>query len=671
MKIALVIDHLDPRRGGAEQWTFQHAERLLARGHEVHVVAQGVNGPAARLDIVPHLLGPIRSVLQRAAAAAAMLERLNVDMVHDIGLGWHSHVLQSEDGSRLAQWEQKLLLLPAWQRPWKRAMLRVLPRYRDFRRLMARQFGDPQRIVIAVSQMCARDYQHYHDVPAERIRLVYHGTDNERFSPAHRDRWREEVRDRLGVCEDEVLLLFVGHDYQRKGLATAVRAANRLAAEGAPVRLVVVGGKAARRGIRFPASPVDRRWRRGDQCRRDRRSGPLLRRRRRLRAAHVLRSVQPERFRSGGQRTAERDDAFQRRGGIAHRGRRRQRDLRSGRRCGTGRRPPPAPGSGRPAADGRSGAEAGLETYAWTATATRSCRSTSRSPDRSSAQRIGAVREYHANLLIHQHGACRNWADRKSSSTPWPGSFSPWDTSRWCWPPGADRRAPSTRPPCPIRWPGIRGSSPRTGASSWYGRWMAKLHRTWGFDVIHCHGTYPAGYVGACCKAVRHLPLVITSHGDDLAPLGLYDRKPELRQRYRMALEQADAAVAISDYTAGMFREACPQLRRIVPIPNGVEVEQFAAPVPRPANLAASIRPKSYLLFLGRLDPRKGIDVLLGGDGLAPRPMRSRSGRGRPRAGRAGPGSPLRTAGACRPGSFRRPNGRPGRNSGCCKTAFA
>ena len=165
MRIALVIDHLDPRRGGAEQWTFQHAERLLARGHEVHVVAQGVNGPAARLDIVPHLLGPIRSVLQRAAAAEAALRRLKVDMVHDIGLGWHSHVLQSEDGSRLAQWEQKLLLLPAWQRPWKRAMLRVLPRYRDFRRLMARQFGDPQRIVIAVSQMCARDYQHYHDVP--------------------------------------------------------------------------------------------------------------------------------------------------------------------------------------------------------------------------------------------------------------------------------------------------------------------------------------------------------------------------------------------------------------------------------------------------------------------------------------------------------------------------
>jgi UDP-glucose:(heptosyl)LPS alpha-1,3-glucosyltransferase len=111
---------------------------------------------------------------------------------------------------------------------------------------MDRQFGDPQRIVIAVSQMCARDYQNYHDVPAERIRLVYHGTDNERFTPLNRNRYREEIRDRLGMREHEVMLLFVGHDYQRKGLATAVRAAKRLEAEGAAVRLVVVGGKKRR-----------------------------------------------------------------------------------------------------------------------------------------------------------------------------------------------------------------------------------------------------------------------------------------------------------------------------------------------------------------------------------------------------------------------------------------
>ena len=40
MKIGLVIEHIDPRRGGAEQWTCQMALRLLARGHEVHLVTK-------------------------------------------------------------------------------------------------------------------------------------------------------------------------------------------------------------------------------------------------------------------------------------------------------------------------------------------------------------------------------------------------------------------------------------------------------------------------------------------------------------------------------------------------------------------------------------------------------------------------------------------------------
>ncbi|MGA2063452.1 MAG: glycosyltransferase family 4 protein [Thermoguttaceae bacterium] len=266
MRIALVIDHLDPRRGGAEQWTFQHAQRLLARGHEVHVVARAVSGPAAELPLVHHCFGPVRSVLGKARAAERELARLDLDVIHDMGTGWNGHLVQSEDGSRLAQWERKLLALPAWLRPTKRAMLGVLPRYRQFRCLMARQFGDPQRIVVAVSRMCARDYQQYHGVPPERIRLVYHGSDNERFSPEHRRRWREPVRRRLGIRQDEVLLLFVGHDYLRKGLRTAVRAVERLAAAGGRVRLAVVGGKRhghplrltdAQRGVVTLAGTVD------------------------------------------------------------------------------------------------------------------------------------------------------------------------------------------------------------------------------------------------------------------------------------------------------------------------------------------------------------------------------------------------------------------------------
>ena len=65
---------------------------------------------------------------------------------------------------------------------------------------------------------------------------------------------REPVRDRLGICEDETVFLFVGHDYRRKGLATAVRAIDRLAAEGNLVRLLVVGGKRHNKAL----PPADR-----------------------------------------------------------------------------------------------------------------------------------------------------------------------------------------------------------------------------------------------------------------------------------------------------------------------------------------------------------------------------------------------------------------------------
>ena len=156
MKIGLVIDAFNPRLGGAQGWTCQYAARLLARGHEVHVVTQVVCGGGERLPVVAHCLGRIDSQIGRAVAAEQKLRTLDLDLIHDIGMGWHCHVMQSEDGSRLAMWEHRLKLLPPWLRPLKRQMIGTLPRYHAFRRLMARQYGDPERIIVAISKMCAR-----------------------------------------------------------------------------------------------------------------------------------------------------------------------------------------------------------------------------------------------------------------------------------------------------------------------------------------------------------------------------------------------------------------------------------------------------------------------------------------------------------------------------------
>ena len=242
MKIGVVIEHFDPRRGGAEHWTWQFVERLLARRHEVHVVSQQFSAEAGRLPIVAHALERIRGRLRLARTVEAELGRIPLDVVHDMGVGWRCDLFHSHDGSRFAQWERKLLLLPRWARPWKRALIGLLPRYAEFRRLMARQFAESCSLVLALSRMVASDFQHYHGVRPERIRLVYNGVDVRRFSPEHRGKHRRECRGRLGVADGEVLFLFVGHNFRLKGLATAIRAVGRLHAAHQPVRLAVVGG---------------------------------------------------------------------------------------------------------------------------------------------------------------------------------------------------------------------------------------------------------------------------------------------------------------------------------------------------------------------------------------------------------------------------------------------
>jgi len=243
MRVGLVIEQFCPLRGGAEQWTYQFTCELLKLGHEVHVVARHFAPETESMPIVAHRLPRARSRLHLARLAEERVRGLSLDVIHDMGVGWCCDIIHSHDGSRFAQWEQKLKLLPRWLRPLKQRMIGVLPRYSQFRKLAARQFADGRQIVLALSEMVARDYQRCHAVRPERIRLVRNGVDTERFSPAHRPRYRQAVRRRLQVADRELLLLFVGHDFQRKGLATAIRAIGRLVAEGLPVRLAVVGGK--------------------------------------------------------------------------------------------------------------------------------------------------------------------------------------------------------------------------------------------------------------------------------------------------------------------------------------------------------------------------------------------------------------------------------------------
>lgn len=156
-----------------------------------------------------------------------------------------------------------------------------------------------------------------------------------------------------------------------------------------------------------------------------------------------------------------------------------------------------------------------------------------------------------------------------------------------------------------------------------YRFWLQKLHRRFAFDIVHCHSVHPAGYLAVLSRPKTGAPVVITSHGGDVNPANRRLEKPGARAKHAWTLEQADALVSISRFTREGYLALAPSAGPIHDIPNGVHVEVFANPAPRPAGLDPAIVAGSYLLFLGRLAARKGVDLLIRSQALRPSGQRT------------------------------------------------
>ncbi len=145
---------------------------------------------------------------------------------------------------------------------------------------------------------------------------------------------------------------------------------------------------------------------------------------------------------------------------------------------------------------------------------------------------------------------------------------------------------------------------------TWYRWFLTRLHKKQRTEILHCHNIYIPGYLAALTRQQRGIPTVITSHGGDVQAENVRLVKPFLRKRIIESLRAADALVAISRFTQLRMRNLCPEAN-IVNIPNGVDLAPFTQSAGRPDLLAETLKPKGYILFMGRLKERKGVDVLL------------------------------------------------------------
>jgi UDP-glucose:(heptosyl)LPS alpha-1,3-glucosyltransferase len=256
MRLALNYQRVDPARGGAETYVVDLCHRLVRLGHAVDLFAESwAEGVLPPEVLCVHVPAPGRTRLERLFAFGRNSEEALRQSDHDCSVGfvntWHHDVLIPQGGVHGASLEANAKRFPAGPRRGLYTLGKMAnPRFWAYRAIEAKQY-DPDRPArfVAVSRMVMEHIQRFHNVPRNRIHVIPNAIDAERLDVAQPGAVRCKFRNAVGLAPDELVGLFVGHNYWLKGLkpllhALADRKRRRPGAR--PITLVVCGGGAVR-----------------------------------------------------------------------------------------------------------------------------------------------------------------------------------------------------------------------------------------------------------------------------------------------------------------------------------------------------------------------------------------------------------------------------------------
>jgi UDP-glucose:(heptosyl)LPS alpha-1,3-glucosyltransferase len=221
--------------GGGEHFTSEVTERL-ARNYnlEVHVFANRWIANSDRIEFhkVPIIRFP-RFLRQWSFAwfVKWMIKRMDFDLVHS-----HERIFQADIFS--------LHCVPhaGWVRDIRRKRLSLFDRAMIAleRRMLA---AGGSSWFLPVSSIAMEAFRREYVSLPGHWQVLHPGVDVVRFSSPDRDSCRAEIRTRYGIGASDLLILFVGMNFEVKGLDVIIAAIAKAqsARPGASIRLLVVG----------------------------------------------------------------------------------------------------------------------------------------------------------------------------------------------------------------------------------------------------------------------------------------------------------------------------------------------------------------------------------------------------------------------------------------------
>ena len=237
MKV-LMISRAVNKYGGISRYIAEIAERISYE-NEVHILSAwyGINNSNITLHQYtipkkPYSLQIFTSFLKVSKLARKLDRKFHFDVIHSSECeGNYQHIITAHSCVRGAYEKLK----------WNNILVDAIRRIRPFVALglkfeMLIYTKRKYNKIIAVSKGVKEELIHYYNLPSEDIVIIPNGVDLEEFKPDKEK--RRKIRETYEIADDEVVLMFSGYEFRRKGLEYIIKA---LPLVKGKVKLLVVG----------------------------------------------------------------------------------------------------------------------------------------------------------------------------------------------------------------------------------------------------------------------------------------------------------------------------------------------------------------------------------------------------------------------------------------------
>ncbi len=231
-KIAVVIPKYG-LVGGGEQFAMQLTEKIAQNPlYDVHVFANQWKAVSGKVSFhsVPMLRFPrFLTTLSFAFFANAAIARQKFDLVHTHDRIFHADLFTMHGVPHRF-----------WVREVRRKRMSLFDRATAW--VEQRLIADHRcRFLLPVSSLAMEKFSQEFEVAPSRMKVIHPGIEFARFNLPNRAEKREAIRRKFGICAGDLLVLFVGMNFELKGLETLIFALAKARMSGKGMKLLVVG----------------------------------------------------------------------------------------------------------------------------------------------------------------------------------------------------------------------------------------------------------------------------------------------------------------------------------------------------------------------------------------------------------------------------------------------